>query len=173
MTTRKSSPCPEKSLSMIWVTSPLCLPQAPLAISDPFLPAPHLSTCELWPPQVDTSRPLFSISTLTMEITGGHCHIIIGQPIRWALPFNEPLAPEEFSGSFNGRREPRRRPGISPKMIITTWIVYIFSRKGVGFPFPPKISSVSGVGGRQVELFLMYLLPSEPPAALPERSYNI
>nr|KAF6467927.1 spermatogenesis associated 19 [Rousettus aegyptiacus] len=25
-------------------------------------------------------------------------------------------------------------------MIITTWIVYILSRKGVGFPFPPKTS---------------------------------
>nr|XP_004665555.1 spermatogenesis-associated protein 19, mitochondrial [Jaculus jaculus] len=26
-------------------------------------------------------------------------------------------------------------------MIITTWIVYIFARKGVGMPFPPKTSS--------------------------------
>ncbi|XP_010640322.1 spermatogenesis-associated protein 19, mitochondrial isoform X2 [Fukomys damarensis] len=26
-------------------------------------------------------------------------------------------------------------------MIITTWIVYILARKGVGFPFPPKTSS--------------------------------
>ncbi|XP_006905863.1 spermatogenesis-associated protein 19, mitochondrial [Pteropus alecto] len=26
-------------------------------------------------------------------------------------------------------------------MIITTWIVYILSREGVGFPFPPKTSS--------------------------------
>ncbi|KAK7812748.1 hypothetical protein U0070_012411 [Myodes glareolus] len=26
-------------------------------------------------------------------------------------------------------------------MIITTWIVYIFTRKGVGLPFPPKANS--------------------------------
>uniref|UniRef100_G3TJR1 Spermatosis associated 19 n=1 Tax=Loxodonta africana TaxID=9785 RepID=G3TJR1_LOXAF len=26
-------------------------------------------------------------------------------------------------------------------MIITTWIVYVLARKGVGFPFPPKTSS--------------------------------
>lgn len=54
-------------------------------------------------------------------------------------------------------------------MIITTWIVYILARKGVGWPFPPKTSSVSEVGGSRAEWFLVYLLPSEPPAAIPER----
>ncbi|XP_021098444.1 spermatogenesis-associated protein 19, mitochondrial isoform X2 [Heterocephalus glaber] len=28
-------------------------------------------------------------------------------------------------------------------MIITTWIVYILARKGVGLPFPPKTSSTA------------------------------
>lgn len=88
--------------------------------------------------------------------------------------FNVLLVPEEFSGSFNGRRETRRGPGLSPKMIITTWIVYILSRKGVGFPFPPKTSLVSEVGSSYVGLFLMHLLPSELPAVLLERkSYNV
>lgn len=88
--------------------------------------------------------------------------------------FNGLLVPEGFSGGFNGRRETRRGPGISPKMIITTWIVYILSREGVGFPFPPKTSSVSEVGSSHVILFLMYRLPSELPAVLLERrSYNI
>ncbi|KAG8523205.1 Spermatogenesis-associated protein 19, mitochondrial, partial [Galemys pyrenaicus] len=77
----------------------------------------------------------------SLESKGGHCHIITGQPINWVPPFNNFLIPEAYSGSFNGRREPRKRPGISPKMIITTWIVYILTRKGAGYPFPPKTSS--------------------------------
>ena len=70
--------------------------------------------------------------------------------------------PEEFSACFNGRREPRRRPGISPKMIITTWIVYILARKGAGFPFPPKVSSVSGAVGSQVESVSGVVSPLSP-----------
>lgn len=110
--------------------------------------------------KADTSLPLFH---LTPEIKGCHCHIIIGQPIRWAPPSNDLLVPEEFSGSFDGRREPRRSPGISSKMIITTWIVYILARKGAGFPFPPKISSVSRAGGSYLELFLIICSFLSPP----------
>lgn len=58
-------------------------------------------------------------------------------------------------------------------MIITTWIVYLLSRKGAGFPFPPKTSSVSEVGSSHVELFLMYLLSFEPLAEILEEDLTI
>lgn len=58
-------------------------------------------------------------------------------------PFNNLAISQKFSDSFNGRREPRR-PSVSLKMIITTWIMYIFARKTVGLPFPPRVNSVSG-----------------------------
>nr|XP_044609412.1 spermatogenesis-associated protein 19, mitochondrial isoform X1 [Equus asinus] len=51
-------------------------------------------------------------------------------------------------------------------MIITTWIVYIFSRKGVGFPFPPKISSdVEVVESEAVSVVQHWLKKTEEEAS--------
>lgn len=44
-------------------------------------------------------------------------------------------------------------------MIITTWIVYIFTWKSVGLPFPPKANSVSG-GGSHMDLGRSSFSPS-------------
>lgn len=103
---------------------------------------------------------MISLSSLHSPLENkGHCYLTRGQPIRWAPPSNDPLVPEEFLGCFHGRRKPRRRPGLSPKMIITTWIVYILARKGVGWPFPPKTSSVGEAGGSHAEPSPLRLLP--------------
>lgn len=79
-------------------------------------------------------------------------------------PFNNLASSHKFSGSFNGRREPRR-PSVSLKMIITTWIVYILARKSIGLPFPPRVNSVSA-GDGPVELYPAHLLPFRTPAVL-------
>nr|XP_025749663.1 spermatogenesis-associated protein 19, mitochondrial isoform X2 [Callorhinus ursinus] len=36
-------------------------------------------------------------------------------------------------------------------MIITTWIVYILTRKGAGFPFPPKTSSTEEEASQDIK----------------------
>uniref|UniRef100_A0A673TZ72 Spermatogenesis associated 19 n=1 Tax=Suricata suricatta TaxID=37032 RepID=A0A673TZ72_SURSU len=51
-------------------------------------------------------------------------------------------------------------------MIITTWIVYILARKGVGFPFPPKISSdVEVVESEAVSVVQHWLKKTEEEAS--------
>ncbi|KAL4674555.1 hypothetical protein H8959_018489 [Pygathrix nigripes] len=72
----------------------------------------------------------------------------------------------EFSGSFNGRREPRRGPRIHSKMIITTWIVYILARKGVGLPFLPITSSdIDVVESEAVSVLQHWLKKTEEEAS--------
>ncbi|XP_036132051.1 spermatogenesis-associated protein 19, mitochondrial [Molossus molossus] len=51
-------------------------------------------------------------------------------------------------------------------MIITTWIVYILTRKGVGFPFPPKTSSnVEVVESEAVSVVQHWLKKTEEEAS--------
>lgn len=57
-------------------------------------------------------------------------------------------------------------------MIITTWIVYIFTRKSVGLPFPPKANSVSG-GGGHVELGHSIFSPSAVLVCLTDTSPHV
>ncbi|XP_008069016.1 spermatogenesis-associated protein 19, mitochondrial [Carlito syrichta] len=52
-------------------------------------------------------------------------------------------------------------------MIITTWIVYIFSRKGVGLPFPPITSSdIDVVESEAVSVVQHWLKKTEEEASL-------
>ncbi|KAM5245682.1 spermatogenesis-associated protein 19, mitochondrial [Ctenodactylus gundi] len=51
-------------------------------------------------------------------------------------------------------------------MIITTWIVYILARKGVGLPFPPKTSSdVEVVESEAVSVVQHWLKKTEEEAS--------
>ncbi|XP_042637962.1 spermatogenesis-associated protein 19, mitochondrial [Orycteropus afer afer] len=51
-------------------------------------------------------------------------------------------------------------------MIITTWIVYVLARKGVGFPFPPKTSSdIEVVESEAVSVVQHWLKKTEEEAS--------
>ncbi|KAM6158643.1 spermatogenesis-associated protein 19, mitochondrial [Rhynchocyon petersi] len=51
-------------------------------------------------------------------------------------------------------------------MIVTTWIMYIFARKGVGLPFPPKISlDVEVVESEAVSVVQHWLKKTEEEAS--------
>ncbi|KAM9659024.1 spermatogenesis-associated protein 19, mitochondrial [Trichechus inunguis] len=51
-------------------------------------------------------------------------------------------------------------------MIITTWIMYVFARKSVGFPFPPKTSSdVEVVESEAVSVVQHWLKKTEEEAS--------
>ncbi|XP_045151120.1 spermatogenesis-associated protein 19, mitochondrial [Echinops telfairi] len=51
-------------------------------------------------------------------------------------------------------------------MIITTWIMYVLARKGVGFPFPPKMSSdIEVVESEAVSVVQHWLKKTEEEAS--------